>query len=203
MGAGERLQLMLDAREVNPFGAEQDGRLYLLLWNQFVRLGASARYICRGFRFQSEVTDPDRKLYSSLTPDVAPRSLAQQLLAGLDELREVPLDARQVRRGSLGPEEAVVLRPSAAAMPGPLRGGRRGRAEGRGVEGGPTGEDGEVAVGGELLGGLDQVREIHLNPPLLSLGQCRTLHLISTSPNLFHVFGFGLGFGVLSNFFAA
>ena len=98
----------------------------------------------------------------------------------------------------------MILRPSAAAaMPDPLGGGRRGRAEGRGVEGGPAGgaagEDGEVAVGGELLGGLDQVREIHLKP-LLSLAHSRTLHLISTaSPKLFHVFGFR----ALVNFFAA
>ena len=131
MGAGERLQLMLDAREVNPFGAEQDGRLYLLLWNQFVRLGASARHICRGFRFQSEVTDPDRKLYSSLAPDVAPRSLAQQLLAGLDELREVSLDPRQIRRGSRGrrgrrtaadDEAMAILNPSVTTLGARARG---------------------------------------------------------------------------------
>ena len=101
----------------------------------------------------------------------------------------------------------MILRPSAAAaMPDTLGGGgRRGRAEGRGVEGGPAGaaagEDGEVAVGGELLGGLDQVREIHLKP-LLSLAHSRTLHLISTtSPKIFHVFGFR-AFGQLFRGFA-
>merc|ERR1712214_144168 len=34
MGAGERLKLLLNAREVDTLRAEQDGRLHLLLWKE-------------------------------------------------------------------------------------------------------------------------------------------------------------------------